>query len=150
MLGLAVGLACAQPAVHESVVPESDAEESVDPPPSEPEPLPSANASEAPGEMRSREEIMAFAIYTPDPDAQALMMTKAARIDKTDGRSIVQFCVEPNGSTSDVRTIEKFPGDPMVDQILRDTIATWRFKRLAAVGISGKVCTQRVFVIHFN
>jgi TonB family protein len=153
VLGLAVGVGCATPTVGESAAPESGAEEPttepVPPPPiaeSEPESLAS---SDAPGEMHSLDELMAFAIYTPNPDEEALVQTKAARFDKADGYSTVQFCVEPDGTTSNVRTIEKFPGDPMIDQILRDTIVKWRFKPPSAAGFSGKVCTHRKFMIRF-
>lgn len=154
VFGLAASLGCAKPTGSEAVVPESggqvsDTEEPIPPPPiaesgTEPESVGSSDSSGAPAEVRSLEELMALAIYTPDPDNKALQQTKAARFDKVNGRSTVQFCVERDGNTSDIRTIENFPGDPLIDQILRDTVAKWRFKPLAK-----KVCTDRKFNIRF-
>jgi hypothetical protein len=126
LLVLVVGLACAKPTGGEPNDPQSGA---------------------ASGELRAWDEVESFAIYTPNPDMQALQQTKAVRDDMVEGRSTVQFCVEPDGNTSDVQTIEPFPDDPLIDQIFRDTVATWRFKPLPVTGLPGKVCTRREFTL---
>lgn len=95
-------------------------------------------------------EVHEQAIYTPDPDKKELAQTKAARIDKADGVSVVAFCIETNGATSDIHTVQKFPGDPMVDQIIRDAIVRWRFRAFIVDGAAVKVCTEKVFRLTFK
>jgi outer membrane biosynthesis protein TonB len=146
VFGLAASLGCAKPTAEAS----SPEEPIPRPPPpvgeslTEPVPPASSDSSAAAPDVSTFEGLMALAIDTPNPDNKALQQTKAARFDKTNGHSTVQFCVERDGITSDIQTVEKFPGDPLVDQILRDTVAKWRFKPLPV-----KVCTDRKFNIRF-
>ncbi|HLT39745.1 MAG TPA: hypothetical protein VK034_25860 [Enhygromyxa sp.] len=100
--------------------------------------------------VRPLSEVNEQAIYTPDPDNKALQQTKAARFDKADGVSVVAFCVETNGATSDIQTVQKFPGDPLIDKIIRDTVAGWRFRPFIVDGAAVKVCTEKRFVLRFR
>ncbi len=85
------------------------------------------------------------AIYDPDPDPAKLAGTKAFMFDKRGGTGKVKFCVDTNGKTVNVKTSKKFPGDPKVDQILRDTVKKWRFKPFMAAGKKRKVCSEMAF-----
>lgn len=64
--------------------------------------------------------------------------------------SAVAFCVEPDGSTAHVHTIQKFPGDPQIDQIIRDTVATWSSKPIIVDGAAVQVCTEKSFRLRFK
>ncbi|MFO7561780.1 MAG: hypothetical protein R6X02_04000 [Enhygromyxa sp.] len=116
------------------------------PPPSPREPARFPEGVEA----RPLSEVMEHAVYTPDPDKKRLQETKAARFDKADGASVVAFCVETRGGTSDIHTVQKFPGDPLIDQIIRDTVARWRFKPFIVDGVAVKVCTEKQFMLRFR
>jgi hypothetical protein len=117
-----------------------------DPPPSPREP-----ASFPDGALvRPLTEVVDHAIYSPDPDSAELQQTKAARFDKADGMSTVAFCVETNGSTAHIHTVQKFPGDPKVDEIIRDTVAGWRFKPFIVDGAIVEVCTEKSFRLRFK
>ncbi|PRQ06676.1 energy transducer TonB [Enhygromyxa salina] len=94
--------------------------------------------------------VMARAVYSPDPDKALLQQTKAARFDKRDGKSTIAFCIDANGSVVDVKTKVKFPGDPQVDDILRRTLKTWRFKPLEVGSKKLKTCTERTFSLKFH
>jgi hypothetical protein len=100
--------------------------------------------------VRDLSEVMEHAVYSPNPDQKELQQTKAARFDKADGAAMVAFCVDTQGVTSDIHTVQKFPGDPQVDKVLRDTIARWRFKPFIVDGAIAKVCTERRFVLRFK
>lgn len=119
--------------------------ESADLEPSPPPPAPSGEYS-----MQPLSEFMGQAISTPNPDLAALQQTKAARFDKADGVAVVGFCVDTTGATSDIHTAQKFPGDPMIDQILRDTVATWRFEPFMVDGKAIKACTEKAFKLKFK
>lgn len=62
----------------------------------------------------------------PEPARELLGSTDAAALG---GRwaNLTKYCVEADGSTSAIATV--YPsGDPSLDQIYRDTVATWRFR----------------------
>jgi protein TonB len=67
--------------------------------------------------------VMGQAIYSPDPDKKKLAATKAGR---------------------------KFPGDPKVDQICRETVKKWRFKPFLVGGKPVRTCSTVEFNIKFN
>lgn len=100
--------------------------------------------------VRPLSEVVVHAIYSPDPDAKQLQQTKAARFDRADGTSMVAFCVDTDGSTSDIHTVQKFPEDPLVDQIIRDTVTRWRFRPFVVDGAAVKVCTEKQFLLRFK
>jgi protein TonB len=107
------------------------------------------------GEVMDVEEapldaVMAQAIYSPNPDVEALQQTKAARFDKTDGINVTRFCVDVHGVVMEVETKQKFPDDPEVDRILREAIASWRFKPFMVDGKPIKTCTERRFKLKFR
>ena len=94
--------------------------------------------------------VMSRAVYSPDPSAQKLQMTRAARFDKRDGKNVTSFCIDTNGRTVDVRTKVPFPGDPEVDKIIRQTIKSWRFKAFQLGSKKVKTCTERTFMLRFE
>jgi protein TonB len=94
--------------------------------------------------------VMAQAIYTPPPDKNRLAGTKAAMFDKRPGENETMFCIDTEGRTVDVRTTKKFPGDPKVDEICRETVKTWRFKSFKVDGRPVKTCSIQVFNISFR
>ncbi|RMG99237.1 MAG: TonB family protein [Deltaproteobacteria bacterium] len=93
---------------------------------------------------------MAQAIYAPDPDKKKLQATKAAMFDRRGGVNKTYFCVSEQGKVVDVRTTKKFPGDPQVDKIIRDTVKKWRFRPFLVGGKPRKTCTTYTFEIHFK
>jgi hypothetical protein len=120
-------------------------------PDSGPPPSPRELASFPEGAIvRDLAEVMEHAIYSPDPDSAKLQQTKAARFDRADGMSAVAFCVEPDGSTAHIHTIQKFPGDPQIDQIIRETVEGWRFKPVIVDGAAVQVCTEKSFMLRFK
>ena len=94
--------------------------------------------------------VMARAVYTPDPDPKLLQATKSARFDKRNGRNVTSFCIGANGKVNSVKTKTKFPGDPQVDAIIRQTVESWRFKPLEVGSKTMKTCTERIFSIQFQ
>lgn len=66
------------------------------------------------------------------------------------GRNTTAFCVDVNGRVTDVRTRERFPDGPEVDEILRDAVKTWRYKPVLIDGQPREICTERRFVIVFE
>ena len=127
-----------------------EAAETTPAPTTAPPPAAATTPPEA-GEPQERPltSVLAQGIYVPDPDPKLIMMTKAARFDKTDGTVVIGFCVTINGSTTDLAVVTPFPGDPQIDQIMMDTIAKWRFKPFIVEGKPVKACTQRTFNIRF-
>lgn len=94
--------------------------------------------------------VRAQAIYAPAPDQSKLGATKAAMFDRRAGENETSFCVDADGRTTDVRTTKKFPNDPRVDEICRDTIKTWRFKPFLVDGKPTRTCSVQVFNITFQ
>ena len=93
---------------------------------------------------------MAHATHAPDPDVAALQQTKAARFLKSDGTVVIGFCVDTRGKTTDVEVLESFPGDPGVDAILLETVATWRFEPFLVDGRPMNTCSQKTFKLRFK
>src|SRR5262245_40014370 len=91
-------------------------------------------AGPSPGEWVPLETVMVGALHTPDPDPQRLRETNAARFHKRDGLAKLGFCVAEDGTTTDIEVLINFPGDPAVDAIFVDTIASWRFKPIVVGG----------------
>lgn len=94
--------------------------------------------------------VMAQGIFTPDPDQKKLQSTKAGMFDKRPGSNQTAFCVEKDGKTTDVQTKKRFPGDPQVDAICRDTVKKWRFKPFVVAGRAEKTCTVVTFNLSFK
>lgn len=90
------------------------------------------------------------AIYTPDPSRDRLAATRAGMFDKRPGENETGFCVDIDGRTTDVKTIKPFPNDPAVDEVIRTTIKSWRFKPFKIEGRARKTCTSQVFRISFK
>ena len=100
--------------------------------------------------MQPVASVMQQAIYAPDPTSKDFESTKAARFDKRPGTNKTSFCIDPSGKVVDVRTKQKFPGDPKVDEIIRDKIAKWRFKPFVVGGKPVKTCTVATFDLKFK
>jgi protein TonB len=94
--------------------------------------------------------VVGNAIYKPDPDKNALAATKASMFDKRPGTNETSFCVDVDGKTVDVKTKKKFPNDPKVDEICRDTIKKWRFKPFIVGGKPVKTCSVAEFNLKFT
>ena len=94
--------------------------------------------------------VMARAVYTPDPDIDQLARTSTGLMRRGSGVNKTGFCVDTNGKTVDVTTHKRYPGDPAVDRICRDTVATWRFKPFLVGGKPTKVCSTVRFDIRFE
>ena len=90
------------------------------------------------------------AIYSPDPDDKKLLRTKTGTFDRRPGTSAVSFCVDPSGKVVDVRTKTRFPGDPEVDRICRETVSGWRFRPFTVGGHAKKTCSTVSFQIRFD
>ena len=82
--------------------------------------------------------VRAQAIYAPGPDQNKLGAARA-------GETRTAFCVDFQGRTTDVRTIKKFPGDPKLDEVSRDTIKRWRFSPFLVEGRPTRICSIQVF-----
>src|SRR5690554_6228360 len=104
-------------------------------PPSAPEP---EAGSDAPSPT-----MMANAIYAPNPEQKALQDTAAARFHKSDGTAVIGFCVDIHGNTTDLAVVQPFPGDPMVDELLLETIGRWRFTPFLVDGRPIKTCSEK-------
>ena len=96
------------------------------------------------------ESVRANAIYDPNCDDKKLAGTKAATFHKRPGSTKVAFCVNESGKVVDVRTIKKFPDDPKVDQICRETVQKWRYRPFMVGGKPQKTCTEVTFDIKFD
>jgi len=94
--------------------------------------------------------VVANAIYRPEPDKSALAGTKAAMFDKRPGTNETSFCVDTDGKTVDVKTKKKFPNDPKVDEICRDTVKKWRFRPFVVGGKPVKTCSVAEFNLKFT
>lgn len=94
--------------------------------------------------------VRAQAIFTPAPDQAKLGATRAGTFDRRPGENETAFCVDTTGRTTDVRTVKKFPNDPQVDVICRDTVKTWRFKPFLVDGRPTRTCSIQVFNILFK
>ena len=93
---------------------------------------------------------MQQALYVPDPDPKRIASTRAALFHRRDGESRTAFCVDRKGKTVAVRTIKRFPGDPQIDLISRETIKTWRFKPFVVSGRRARVCSVAIFKFKFT
>lgn len=94
--------------------------------------------------------VRAQGIYTPNPDQDRLAATRAGMFDKRPGENETSFCVDAEGRTTEIRTVRRFPNDPAVDEIIRATIKTWRFRPFMVEGKAIKTCTAQVFRISFK
>jgi len=96
------------------------------------------------------EALMDHAIYVPDPNAKALALSPTGLGDKHHGVSEVAFCVDADGQTTDVETARRFPDDPRIDQICRETVSRWRFRPVKRHGKAAAVCSVVPFDIRFE
>lgn len=94
--------------------------------------------------------VRAQAIYAPNPDQARLAATRAGMFDKRPGVNETSFCVDATGRTTQIRTVTPFPGDPAVDEVIRSTIKTWRFRPFMVEGKAIKTCTAQQFRITFR
>ena len=94
--------------------------------------------------------LLSQAVYAPDPKQSELQKTISARRSKKPGKNITSFCVSTSGKVVEVKTKKKFPGDPQVDKICRDTVRKWRFKPFIVGGKATKTCSAAEFDIVFK
>lgn len=112
-------------------------------------PVPTPRPSEAPVKAPIK-AVMAKAIYTPDPDAKALSRTPTGLTSRRPGTTTVEFCIDGDGRTYEVRTRSRFSGDPEVDRICRQTVKKWRFHPQRVAGKARSTCSAVVFDIRFD
>lgn len=98
--------------------------------------------------MKPIKEVKANGMYTPDPSAASLAGTDAARARKPIAGTVA-FCVGSEGKTTSVR-IARSTSSREVDQVLVDTIRSWRFKPFLVDGKPATTCSQVVFKIAFQ
>ena len=103
-----------------------------------------------PGAVLPLEQVIAGAVYTPDPDPRRLAQTKAALVDKQSGVTKIGFCVGEDGTTRELEVLVAFPGDPRVDAIMIETVASWRFKPFVVSGEPVRVCTSQSWRLEFE
>lgn len=94
--------------------------------------------------------VRARCIYCPDPDQRKLASTSNGMFNRRNGRNQTQFCVDTKGSVSSVKTVQKFPGDPGVDGICRQTVKKWRFKPQRIAGRARETCSTVTFDLQFK
>ncbi len=94
--------------------------------------------------------VMARCIYCPDPNQQKLSTTSNGMFGRRSGRNKTQFCLNPDGKVASVKTVEKFPGDPAVDAICRQTVKKWRIKPQRIAGRPVKTCSTVTFDFKFQ
>lgn len=94
--------------------------------------------------------LMSNAVYVPDPDAKALAATQTGMFSKASGATKVAFCVDTQGRTTDIHTVAKFPDDPRIDEICRETVSRWRFRPVKVKGKAAPVCSVMRFDIRFE
>ena len=88
-------------------------------------------------------------IYLPQPSAEKLRATVSS-IEDRPGTGVVGYCVAPDGSVFSVQTLVEYPDDPVVDQILRETVKTWKLRVVNAPTVHSAVCLTRAFNIAFK
>lgn len=96
------------------------------------------------------EAVMARSMFAPDPDPKLLAKTATGLMKRGAGVNKTFFCVRPDGKTEGVKTTRKFPGDPEIDRICRDTVKRWRFQALVIGGKKVRTCTTVRFEISFE
>lgn len=92
-------------------------------------------------------EAQAAAIYAPGPGRELLAATGAAKA-KRSVTGVVRYCVDAHGRTLGIES--RPPGDAEVDELLRDTVAQWRFTPFAFDGEPKTVCTTVTFDLRFD
>ena len=88
-------------------------------------------------------------VDTPDPPAQQLLATEAGMFKKGLHTNRTYYCVHPSGTTETVTTVLKTV-DPQIDQIVRDTVAAWRFKPAIHQGQPTRACGRVEFNFKFG
>ncbi|MCA9690832.1 MAG: hypothetical protein R3A51_19765 [Nannocystaceae bacterium] len=93
---------------------------------------------------------MSRCVYCPSPDTAKLSATTTGMFNRRSGVNKTRFCIGVDGKVDEVTTASKFPGDPRVDAICRDTIKRWRFKPFKVADKARRSCTTATFNIQFE
>lgn len=116
-------------------------------------PLAPANPTSAAmlGAPKRRLPLVAFrAIHKPEPPLDHLRaIAEAAGISNWTLVNRTSFCVRPDGTVEEVRTLRS-TGVVEVDRLMRATVSTWKFARMTPDGSPGCVETELSFVIRIN
>ncbi|MCA9693077.1 MAG: hypothetical protein KC636_26000 [Myxococcales bacterium] len=86
-------------------------------------------------------------IYEPPIPKNKLASTKAFMFDKRGGSVTIHFCIDVNGKVDSAKVKKKFPGDPKVDQIMREHVSQMRFKPYVVGGKKRRACSDYKFNI---
>lgn len=87
-------------------------------------------------------------IYAPSPSVERLAKTESAgsgaRVSTT-----VPFCADEQGTVVDVEVVES-SGDAEVDEIVSQTVETWRLQPYLEDGVPTRACTSETFDFDFQ
>ncbi len=98
-------------------------------------------------------------ISTPSPDREAIRRAVAkSPPPKTSLGTAVTFCIDTDGTVSDVRTepvacmshLGAVSGSSEVDELFRATVELWRFRPVVIDGKPRRVCTGIHFVLELE
>ncbi len=88
-------------------------------------------------------------VEAPDPPAKLLLATETALFKKGRHTNRTYYCVHPSGTTETVTTVLRTV-DPQIDQIVRDTVAAWRFQPATHEGKPTRACGRVEFNFKFS
>jgi len=84
-------------------------------------------------------------IYKPEPPvAAAARIFKAAKINDWRFTSRTAFCVETDGTVSEVETLRS-TGLAELDRLARASVATWQFRPYMVDGVPRRLCSEVTF-----
>lgn len=90
------------------------------------------------------------AVYTPKPSVQLLSrFAKDAGISNWQFMSRISFCVEPDGSVSEVKTWRS-TGFAAIDRYLRELVASWKFTPFNVNDHPQYICVIYRFLLNFS
>lgn len=89
--------------------------------------------------------VAAVTTYKPTPPVDAVArIVKEADIHDWMFITRVAFCVETDGTVSDVETF-RGTGLPGLDRLARASVATWQFRPYTVQGVPKRICSQAIF-----
>lgn len=88
-------------------------------------------------------------VNTPNPPLDRIIRTELALFHKGLHRNRTYYCVHPSGALEVITTVLP-TGDPKLDEIVRETVATWTFKPATAAGKPTRACGKSEFNFRFE
>lgn len=101
--------------------------------------------------VESAEEVREpIALSAPNPQVEQLAATKTAMIDMPAAiEGAVRFCVGVEGETREIATATA-TGDAKLDEVLRATVARWRFSPAESGSRRVEACATATFAMSFQ